>query len=210
MSWSGAVMTHPARASNREWFPSWPRVCDDGRGLSANFCATLKSTIDGAEWCVLAQDDVEPCIGLEAGLGRLLSEVPSGIDVVSGFSLAPKTDARLMAQGARWRIRKRGELLWVMLVALRRAVAVSVCEELVDVPRPADKRGGRHLTTGCDERLSIWLDANNVAAATHLPNLVQHRGVQSIAGHGWTIGGRPRQSPTYRDASMAELCGWDE
>lgn len=200
-------MSHPSR-TGREWFPSWPRVVDDGRGLTRNFCATLRAAAEaGGEWSVLAQDDVEPCVGLEDGLGRLLAEAPA--PVVAGFSLARVIDSRLIEKGIRWRPRKRGELLWVMLLAVRTDLIADLAAGVERQARPADARGGRHALAGCDERLSLWLDGAGIQAVTHVPNIVQHRGESSTVGHGWTIGGRPRVSPTYRDgARLAELCGW--
>jgi hypothetical protein len=199
-------MTHPARLGDRRWFPSWPRIVDDGRGLTENFCTTLlRASREGTKWTVLAQDDVEPCAGLEDGLDALLATAPT--PVVAAFSLAPKRDAVFLARGQRWRMRRRGELLWVMLLAVRTSLVSGLVAGVRSMPRPADARGAKHAKAGCDERLSRWLDSNDVAAATHLPNLVQHRGDISLVGHGWTIGGRPRISPTFIDgATMTELC----
>jgi hypothetical protein len=208
-TWSGVVMTHPGRAHRQNWFHEWPRVVDTGVGLTRNFCAALRCSANaGSEWSMVAQDDVEPCGELEIHLCRVLGDIPDGIDVVSFFSIGRVRDLRDVQEGMRWRKRRKGELLWILLVGVRTRLAYDVADGVERQSRPADYNGGRHLTTGCDERLSLWLDANGVKSATHLPSLVQHRGESSLAGHGWTIGGRPRQSPTYRDAHVSELCGW--
>lgn len=202
-------MTHPARAHDRRWFSAWPRVVDDGRGLTRNFCATLRYAASvGAEWTLLAQDDVEPCRGLDEGLTRWLGEAPAS--VVAAFSMGRVRDAACLARGLHWRRRRRGELIWVMLVAVRTSLVGRIADAVEQTPRRANHGGVRHQEAGCDERLSIVLDAFGLAAVTHLPNLVQHRGKSSLVGHGWTVGGHPRVSPTFQDgATMERLCGWD-
>lgn len=209
-TWSGAVMTHPNRANDQRWFGAWPRVVDDGRGLTRNFCATLEHAgADGAEWAVLAQDDVEPCVGLEGLLGGILVTVPREVDVAAFFSMGRVRDPRDCAAGVRWRARRRGELLWVMLLAVRQPLVAALVAGVAWQGRPADAAGGHHAHAGCDERLSLWMDAHGVRAATHIPNLVQHRGEASIIGHGWSIGGRPRMSPTYDSENAGRLYGGD-
>lgn len=187
----GAVMTCPQREAL--WpavdarFPNWPLVVDDGRGLVECFCRTLEHAAGmGSEWAVMVQDDVEPCAAVPECLSDILAEVPGGA-VLSGFSMGWKRDPADLARGMRWRRRRRGELLWVMLLA----VPVGMVPALVAGVRAG---AGPHD----DERLSRWLDESGTPAYTHLPSLVQHVGQQSVTRKGWTIGGHPRQSPTWR------------
>lgn len=186
----GAVMSCPPRAC--PWFVGWPRVQDDGCGLVENFCRALEEAAQHAHegWVVMAQDDVEPAPGLEDELPRLLSNAPC--PVVSGFSMSRVRDPRTLAQGKRWRRRRRGELLYVLLLAVRADLVPSMVAGVRAGAGPHD-----------DERLSQWLDAEGVAACTALPNWVQHRGRQSLTGKGWTIGGHPRVSPTFVEGQHA-------
>lgn len=207
-TWSGIVMTHPSRAHQQNWFHGWPRMVDPGIGLTRNFCEAMRSAATAGEtWSVVAQDDVEPCRGLVSNLGRILGEVPFGFGVVSFFSIGRVRDWNDIRSGVRWRAHRRGELLWILLLAVRTEIAHAVANGVEMQRRPADANGCRHTTTGCDERLSLWLDANGVMSATHLPSLVQHRGERSLAGHGWTIGGRARVSPTYSYNTLEALYG---
>lgn len=188
----GAVMTCPQRADTwpdvRERFPGWALVADSGVGVPENFCRTLERAADVQSfgWAVMAQDDVAPLPGLVDGLAGWLGQVPADAELISGFSLGWKRDPRDVHAGVRWRKRRKRELLWVMLLAVR--------VKLVDAVVAGVRAGtGPHD----DERLSKWLDATGRVAYVHLPSVVQHIGRVSVMGKGWTIGGRPRQSPTY-------------
>lgn len=190
----GAVMTCFQRADTwpavRTAFPGWSLVVDDGGGVPENFARTIERAADVATgaWAVMVQDDVAPLPGLVDGLDAWFDHAPPDAGLVSGFSLGWKRDPRDVAAGVRWRKRRKRELLWVMLLGVR----VELVTEAATGVRAGE---GPHD----DERLSKWIDAAGHVAYVHLPSLVQHVGRVSVMGKGWTIGGRPRQSPTYPD-----------
>jgi hypothetical protein len=198
----GAVMTCPQR--EHSWpvvvsrWPGWPLVIDDGCGIVENFCRAMERAAETAAngWAVMAQDDVEPIAGLAEGLPRVLASAPSDASCVAFFSLGRTRDAEEVAAGIRWRKRRRRELLWVMLLAMRSEV---VRDATAGVRRvglsKTDDRVGIGKTDDGD--LRRWLDASGTIAYTHLPSLVQHVGKVSVLGHGWTIGGRSREAPTF-------------
>jgi hypothetical protein len=199
----GAVMTCPQRAQAwpqvRAWWPGWDLHVDPGVGVVENFALTLERACDIAEtegqpWALLVQDDVEPCTGLAEDAGTLLALAPTDAVAVSGFSTAP-SDVALCARGERWRRKRWRSLLWVMFLAVR-----------VDLAREAAAGVRAGAGPHDDQRLSRWLDATKHPAYTHVPSVVQHRGVESVLGHRWLAFGRPRVSPTFRDGvSLPDL-----
>lgn len=186
----GAMMTCPPRVS--PWFPSWPRVVDDGCGMAENFCRTIEraAEVGSHGWAVMVQDDMEPLEGLEDELPRLLASAPCSL--VSGFSLRYARDPKELAAGVRWRIRRKRELLLVAFLAVRQELAPALVAGVRAGVGPHD-----------DERMTNWLDSEGIQSATHLPSIVQHRGVKSITKKGWAIGGHPRIGVTFPEGLHA-------
>lgn len=187
---AGAVMSCPQRSDTwpelrRRW-PGWPIVSDDGAGLVVNFCRTLCTAADaGASWSVVAQDDALPTDHLIDDLPNVLSSVPSR-GPISGYSMGWKADPAAILAGRRWVRKRRGKLLYTVFIAVPTELVDDLVQGIMEGDGPHD-----------DERLSIWLDRARIPAYTHLPSLVQHAGVVSATGNGWTIMGRPRVSPTW-------------
>lgn len=196
------IPTHPLR---RERWPeirtTWPGAqfhVEDGSGLVETSCRALLGAPSGG-WVLYIQDDVVVVPELPSAIGALLDQAPNGSTALSFASMGWTRDPRDVASGVRWRKRRRGELLWVWMLALR---SEHVADAVVSIRRQSADAPPRLRCTQFDERLSKWLDATHRTAYTHLPSLAQHVGRESLAGHGWTIAGRPRQSPTYPGADV--------
>lgn len=193
-SMTGAIMTCPQRQhlwpGLLEAWPGWSLCVDGGWGVPENFCRSLELAreVAAGEWALMIQDDIVPRQGLPAELAEWLSDVPADAAMAAGFSLGWTRDPRDVARGVKWRRRKRGELLWIMILAVRTGA-------VAEVVAGVRSQGG---LVSADDRLRRWLDTTTVQSYTHLPSVVQHVGERSVMSHGWTIGGRPRQSPTFR------------
>lgn len=190
----GAVMTCEQRSRAwpqvQAWWPGWELHVDPGVGVVENFALTLElagriAKREGQAWALLAQDDVEPLPGLAEDAEPLLRTAPPDAVALSGFSTAG-SDVALAANGPAWRRKRSRSLLWVMFLAVRVDVVEAAC---------AGVRAGRGPHD--DQRLSRWLDATRLPAYTHVPSVVQHRGVDSVLGHRWLAFGRPRVSRTF-------------
>ncbi len=192
----GAVMTHPMRSSmgryHRRWWPGWTRVVDDGCGLIENFCRTLKEAerlakANNQSWLVEVNDDARPIPLLTKALPFILSHAPTPI--VSFISFRYRADANSLEKGERFRIRRQGELIYTLAMAVN-LEGVSIDEAVEAILAGESKHD--------DVRFGEYVDSQSLGVSTHVPSLVQHHCFrESLLGNPATIMGRDRTAVTF-------------